>query len=250
MMQKIVNAAKNMASSLSSEVFGNVRVVFYKQESGEDIPLIMIGPHWFGLLLTVVFVCMGTALNYSIVRDRIEMDRLSFGFGLFLRFLLLPLFFVLTIYYLLLTGLKDPGIVLFQYLEPIDAEALQLMDRNRDDDDERGERDVERVENDDNCTTMAIQGECSHPTTTRRPKGTLNRPMSRNDIYCRPCDMFLQREQEAFHCSQCDLCVAQMDHHCPWIGQCVGGKNFRNFMKFNICWMLYLIELMLVCFAL
>ena len=32
----------------------------------------------------------------------------------------------------------------------------------------------------------------------------------------------------AKHCRACDRCVLQFDHHCPWIGSCVGMVLFRG----------------------
>jgi len=36
------------------------------------------------------------------------------------------------------------------------------------------------------------------------------------------------------HCSFCQKCVASYDHHCFWIGNCIGERNRLLFMIFLI----------------
>lgn len=44
---------------------------------------------------------------------------------------------------------------------------------------------------------------------------------------CRRCGKY--KPDRCHHCSVCGVCILKMDHHCPWIYNCVGFHNYKFF---------------------
>lgn len=52
--------------------------------------------------------------------------------------------------------------------------------------------------------------------------------------FCPVCES--NAPPRSFHCAQCDICVLRRDHHCIFVGKCIGYKNHRYFFSllFNL----------------
>ena len=65
--------------------------------------------------------------------------------------------------------------------------------------------------------------------------------------FCKKCQA--RKPDRAHHCSSCRRCVLKMDHHCPWLANCIGLRNGKAFLLFLMYTTVFSIFCFVVCGA-
>jgi hypothetical protein len=67
----------------------------------------------------------------------------------------------------------------------------------------------------------------SHPTDTK----------DMCQKYCMRCECHVALSSK--HCSVCDRCCFEFDHHCIFLNNCIGTKNYRQFVALLVVCVAY-----------
>jgi hypothetical protein len=64
-------------------------------------------------------------------------------------------------------------------------------------------------------------------------------------VFCRRCQA--PKPPGVHHCSACKSCIVEMDHHCPFINNCIGRGNLRSFLLFLVYLIVSTVYIMIIC---
>ncbi|KAG8388113.1 hypothetical protein BUALT_Bualt02G0092000 [Buddleja alternifolia] len=166
----------------------------------------IFGPDVRSVFLTI-FLIVAPAAVFCVFVARKLMDDFSGDWGISI----MVVFIVFTLYVLvllLLTSGRDPGII---------------------------PRNAHPPEPESNEVSSMEFGPGQTPRLPRIKEVVVN-GITVKVKYCDTC--MLYRPPRCSHCSICDNCVERFDHHCPWVGQCIGLRNYRFFFMFVFSTML------------
>lgn len=116
---------------------------------------------------------------------------------------------IATFVFLLLTSCTDPGIIPRHSLQlAVDGLEAEVADLTA-------------------CPPLAVD------TATGEPVCNLTEEQCAIGYrFCPSCKVI--RPPRSSHCRDCDNCVMRFDHHCPFVNNCVGQRNYSFFTAFLI----------------
>ncbi|GKU92953.1 hypothetical protein SLEP1_g6605 [Rubroshorea leprosula] len=163
----------------------------------------IFGPDVGSIYITVSLIVIPVSLFCAFVSHRL-IHEFEHPMGI----LLVAICVIFTVYditLLLLTSSRDPGII---------------------------PRNLHPPEPEDDRSSMSADwgGSQSGVSTIPPTKDIVVNGMIVRVKYCQTCTLY--RPPRCSHCSICNNCVERFDHHCPWVGQCIGKRNYRFFFMF------------------
>ncbi|GMT28432.1 hypothetical protein PFISCL1PPCAC_19729, partial [Pristionchus fissidentatus] len=161
-----------------------------------------------GVFLLTLFLLTLTLTLYFVFDAPYLWEHISPALPLLEAFIALS-----TIGNLLMTTFSDPGIL-------PRAKSDEIADEER--------RYYEKLASETADSETAIPTRNTVPRTVQITVNGSRMRLKR----CQTCQLY--RPPRSSHCSVCDNCILNFDHHCPWVGNCVGAGNYRFFYFFLV----------------
>ncbi|KAL8166872.1 hypothetical protein V2J09_008371 [Rumex salicifolius] len=165
---------------------------------------LIFGPDARSLLVTILLICVPVAIFCVFVAWHLRHHFATRNAG-YAIMVVAVVFTIHVLALLLLTSARDPGIV---------------------------PRNTHPPEDELRYDSIVTEGGVRQTPTRQFPrtKEVILNGISVRVKYCETC--MLYRPPRCSHCSICNNCVERFDHHCPWVGQCIGQRNYRYFFVF------------------
>ncbi|EYU17491.1 hypothetical protein ABFS83_03G089700 [Erythranthe nasuta] len=166
---------------------------------------LIFGPDARSLLVTLLLLIVPVIIFCVFVARHLRHEFSSYNAGYAIMIVAI-LFTIHVLVLLLFTSARDPGIVP-RNLHPPEEEFRY-----------------------DTSASVEVGGRQTPSLQFPRTKEVMVNGLPVRVKYCDTC--MLYRPPRCSHCSICNNCVERFDHHCPWVGQCIGMRNYRFFFFF------------------
>lgn len=198
---------------------GNLLII---ENSLNSLILFIIGPHWPGVLFTSIIIIICSYLNLFFLFN--SLNKIEYK----IIYILNIIEVLLAELFLFITAIIDPGVVILnnKYKKRLENKEYEQNNKNNN-------NQVENNENDDDEEGTSF----------------LDDDDDQNSLpYCDICNV--NQYPGTAHCSYCNCCIEKLDHHCPWMGKCIGKKNMKWFQRFIAVIVVYILQTLIVAFIL